>query len=79
MRQNLIGQLSDIPGLILNLDDKSSCELLLSGDAKYNVANNRKIREATISLIKSAKRFSDINELNYSSSNWVLTFIALLL
>ena len=59
MRQNLFGQLSDIPGLILNVDDKSLCDLLLFGDSKYSVANNRKILEATISFIKNTKRFSD--------------------
>ena len=61
MRQNLFGQLSDIPGLILNLDDKSFCEMLLFGDSKYNVANNRKILEATISFITNTKTFSDTN------------------
>ena len=61
MHQNLFGQLSDTPGLILNLDDKSLCDLLLFGDSKYSVANNRKILEATISFIKNTKRFSDTN------------------
>ena len=61
LRQNLFGQLSDIPGLILNLDDKSLCDLLLFGGSKYSVANNRKILEATISFIKNTKRFSDTN------------------
>ena len=60
VRQNLFGQLSDIPGLTLNLGDKSLCELLFFGDPKYNVANNRKILEATISFIKNTKRLSDI-------------------
>ena len=32
MRQNLFGQLSDIPGLTLNLEYKHLCELLLFGD-----------------------------------------------
>ena len=61
MRQNLFSQLSDIPGLILNLGDKSFCELLLFGGPKYNVADNREILETTISFIKNAKWFSDIN------------------
>ena len=42
IRQNLFGQLSNIPGLILNLDDKSLRDLLLFGDSKCSVANNRK-------------------------------------
>ena len=40
MRQNLFGQLSHVPGLILNLDDKPLCELLLSGDTQLIVASN---------------------------------------
>ena len=51
MRQNLFGQLSHVPGLIPNLDDKPLCELLLFGDTQLNFANNRKILEATISYI----------------------------
>ena len=50
-----------IPGLILNLDDKPMCELLLFGDTQLNVASNRKILEATISFIKDTKRFSNTN------------------
>ena len=61
MRQNLFGQLYHIPGLILNLDDKPLCELLLFGDTQLNVASNRKILEATISFIKDTKRFSNTN------------------
>ena len=61
MRQNLFGQLYRIPGLILNLDDKPLCELLLFGNTQLNVASNRKILEATISFIKDTKRFSNTN------------------
>ena len=42
MRQNLFGQLSDIPGLILNIGDKPLCELHLFGDPQLNVVSNRK-------------------------------------
>ena len=61
MRQNLFGQLSHLPGLMLNLDDKPLCELFLFGDAQLNIAINRKILEATISYIKNTKRFSNTN------------------
>ena len=59
MCQNLFGQLSHIPGLTLNLDDKPLCELLLFGDPRFSVASNSKILEATISFIKNTKRFSN--------------------
>ena len=50
-----------MPGLILNLDDKPLCELLLFGDTQLNVASNRKILEATNFFIKNMKRFSNTN------------------
>ena len=59
MRQHLFGQLSDIPGLNIYLDDKPLCDLLLFGDSKNSVNTNRIILEATISFIKNTKRFSD--------------------
>ena len=34
MRQDLFGQLSVIPGLNIDLDDKPLCDLLLFGDSK---------------------------------------------
>ena len=79
MRQNLFGQLSDIPGLILKSDDIFLCDLLLFGDSKYSVANYRKILKATISFSKIQKGFLMQIEQNYSSSNLLLTFIVLLL
>ena len=60
MRQNLFGQLCDIPGLTLNLDNEPLYELLLFGDPQYNVVNNREILEATISFIRNTKNFSNI-------------------
>ena len=57
MRQNLSGQLFHIPGLMLNLDDKALCQLLLFGDTQLNVVSNRKILEAATCFIKNAKGF----------------------
>ena len=59
MREHLFGQLSDIPGLNIDLDDKPLCDLLLFVDSKNSVITNRIILEATISFIKNTKRFSD--------------------
>ena len=61
MRQNLFGQLFHIPRLILNLDDKPLCELLLFGNSQLNVASNRKILTATISFIKNTKMLAKTN------------------
>ena len=61
MRQNLFGELSHIPGVILDFGDEPLCELLLFGDTQLNVACNQKILEATISYIKNTKRFSNAN------------------
>ena len=59
--QNLFGQLFHISSLILNLDDKPLCELVLFGNKQLNVASNRKILQATICFIKNTKRFSNTN------------------
>ena len=57
MRCDLLGQLSEIPGLdISNYDSKSICTLLLYGSPLMNVTANRIIMEATISFIKETKR-----------------------
>ena len=61
MRQNLYGQLFHIFSLILNLDEKPLCELLLFGNIQLNVASNREILEATICFIKNMRRFSNAN------------------
>ncbi len=58
MRRDLFDQLSKIPGLSFDLDDKPLCDLLLFGDSHYNVITNTMILEATISFIKNTKRFS---------------------
>ena len=55
MRQDLLGQLSVISGLNIDLDDKPLCDLLLFGDSKNSVIINRIILEATISFIKTRK------------------------
>ena len=51
MRQDLFDQLSEIPVLNVNLDNKSLCDLLLFGDSQYNAIINRMILEATILFI----------------------------
>ena len=57
MRCDLLGQLSEIPGLdISHHDSKSLCTLLLYGSPSLNVIANRIIMEATISFIKETKR-----------------------
>ena len=59
MRQDLLGRLSEVPGFKINLEDKPLCDLLLFGDSKNSGIINRIILEATISFIKTTKRFSD--------------------
>ena len=57
MRCDLLGQLSEIPGLdISQHDSKSLCTLLLYGSPSLNIIANRIIMEATISFIKETKR-----------------------
>ena len=58
MRCDLLGQLSEIPGLdISNYDSKSLWTLLLCGSPLLKVIVNRIIMEATISFIEETKRF----------------------
>ena len=58
MRSDLLGQISEIPGLdISQYNLKSFCTLLLYGSPLLNVIANRMIMEATISFIKETKRF----------------------
>ena len=58
MRRNLLGQLSDIPGInITSFNTESLCELLLYGSPNLCVVTNRIILEATIDYIKTTKRF----------------------
>ena len=57
MRCDLLGQLSEIPGLnISQHDSKSLCTLLIYGSPSLNIIANRIILEATISFIKETKR-----------------------
>ena len=59
MRNELFGQLSEVPGLITsNLDAKALCEVILYGSSKLNVLANRLDMEATLLFIKNTKRFS---------------------
>ena len=58
MRTDLFGQLSDIPALDINdMDTTALCNLLLYGSPHLNVIANRMIMDATISYIKTTKRF----------------------
>ena len=57
MRIDLLGQLSEIPGLDLtNMDSKALCELLLYGSPQLTIIDNRIILEATISFINRSMR-----------------------
>ena len=57
-RRDLLGSLSDIPGLnIAELDSPSLCHLILFGNPDLTQIANRMIMEATISYIKATKRF----------------------
>ena len=60
MRLDLFDQLSEIPVLNVNLDDKSFCDLLLFRGSHYNVIINRIILEATILFIKNTKRLNGV-------------------
>ena len=58
IRCDILGQLSEIPGLdISQYDSKPLCTLLLYGSPLLNVFANRIIMEATISFLKETKRF----------------------
>ena len=57
MRCDLLGQLSEIPGLDLaNLVSKALCELLLYGSPLLNIIDNRIIPEATMSFLDRSMR-----------------------
>ena len=57
MRNDLLDQLSRIPGLELgNLSSGALCELLLFGNPRFNDIANKLILEATISFILSTRR-----------------------
>ena len=59
MRRDLLGQLSDIPGIdITVMDSKSLCQLLLFGSTNLTVVENHIVLEATMAYIKATKRFS---------------------
>ena len=63
MRCDLLGQLSEIPGLdISHYDSKSLCTLLLYGSPLLNIIANRIIMEATIFL---SKKQNDLTECIY--------------
>ena len=59
MRRDLLGQLSDIPGIdITVMDSKSLSQLLLFGSTNLTVVENRIVLETTMAYIKATKRFS---------------------
>ena len=59
MRRDLLGQLSDIPGIdITVMDSKSLSQLLLFGSTNLTVVENRIVLEATMAYIEATKRFS---------------------
>ena len=59
MRCDLLCQLSEIPGLDLtNIDSGALCELLLYGNPKLTIIDNRIILEATMSLIDRSMRLN---------------------
>ena len=59
MRRDLLGQLSNIPGIDMTvMDSKSLCQLLLFGSTKITVVENRIVLEATMAYVKATKRFS---------------------
>ena len=56
-RRDLLGSLSDIPGLdIAGLDTQSLCHLILFGNPDLTLIANRMIMEAAINYIKATKR-----------------------
>ena len=58
MRSDLLGQLSEIPGLDLtNMDSKALCELLLYRSPQLTIIDNRIILEATMLFIERSMRF----------------------
>ena len=57
LRQTLLGQISHVGFDIANMSTKDHC-FLLYGKTNGNTIVNRMILEATISFIKSSKRFA---------------------
>ena len=57
LRQTLLGQISDVGFDIANMTTKDLCYLLLYGKPNGSTLINRMILEATVSFIKSSKRF----------------------
>ena len=61
MRTDLFGQLVDVPGLDItstSMDSKDLCQLLLYGNIKLNVVENRMVIEATISMMNDPRDFA---------------------
>ena len=56
-RRDLLGSLSDIPGLdIAGLDAQSLCHIILFGNPGLTLIANRMIMEATVNFFKATKR-----------------------
>ena len=61
-RRDLLGHLTNIPGLVLGeLNTQSLYHLLLYGSPGLTLIANRMIMEATINFIKATKRFEISN------------------
>ena len=57
LRQDLLGQVSDVGFDVANMNSKDRCHLLLYGNPNESTFANRIILEATISFIKTSGRF----------------------
>jgi len=61
MRDDLLGRLSEIPGLELgNQSSQALCELLIFGNPHINNIANKLILEATISYVLSTKEWNEL-------------------
>ena len=58
LRQTLLGQISDVGYDMTNMTSKDLCHLLLYGKPNESTLVNKIILEATISFLKSSKRFA---------------------
>ena len=59
MRNDLLGQLSHLPGLDLsNIDSQALLNLLLYGSPKFNKIDNRIVLEASIAYIQATGRLN---------------------
>ena len=58
MHAELFGQLSEIPAFDINgMNSTTLCSLVLYDSSQVDIVTNRMILDATISYIKTTKRF----------------------